>query len=112
MSMHALLKDSSLSAIVAGLSATLIGYAGPFAIIFQAARSGGLETEILASWVWAVSIGSGVLCIVLSLYWRVPVRAWLGLAGIAIAAYYYRASCRCLHCDRRNDDGARAFRLV
>lgn len=73
MSMHALLKDSSLSAIVAGLSATLIGYAGPFAIIFQAARSGGLETEILASWVWAVSIGSGVLCIVLSLYWRVPV---------------------------------------
>lgn len=71
--MSSLFKDCSLSAVVAGFIATLISYAGPLVIVFQAAESGGLPAELLSSWVWAISIGSGVLGIVLSLRYRVPV---------------------------------------
>jgi|LNAP01.1.fsa_nt_gb benzoate membrane transport protein len=70
-----LLRDASLPAILAGVIATLISFAGPLVIVFQAAS--GLPPQLLASWVWAISIGSGVLGVGLSLYYRVPaVIAW------------------------------------
>ncbi len=68
-----LFKDMSLSAPVAGFIATVISYAGPLVIIFQAARTAGLPAEVLSSWIWAISIGSGVLGIALSLRYRAPV---------------------------------------
>lgn len=71
--MKTLIKDFSLSAAVAGFIATIISYAGPLVIIFQAAKSAGLPADVLSSWVWAISIGSGVLGIYLSLRFRVPV---------------------------------------
>ncbi|OLF52918.1 benzoate/H(+) symporter BenE family transporter [Pseudomonas chlororaphis] len=71
--MQQLIRDFSLSALVAGLIATLISYAGPLVIVFQAAKAAGLPQEVLSSWVWAISIGSGVLGIVLSLRFKVPV---------------------------------------
>lgn len=71
--MHSLFKDFSLSAAVAGFIATLISYAGPLVIIFQAAKAAGLPDAVLSSWVWSISIGSGVLGIVLSLRFKVPV---------------------------------------
>lgn len=72
-----LFKDMSLSALVAGFIATVISYAGPLVIIFQAARTAGLPAEVLSSWIWAISIGSGVLGIVLSLRYCAPlVIAW------------------------------------
>ncbi len=75
--MKTLLRDCSLSAVVAGFIATIISYAGPLVIIFQAAKAGGLPHDVLSSWVWTISIGSGVLGIVLSLRYRAPiVIAW------------------------------------
>jgi len=75
--MKRLLRDCSLSAVVAGFIATIISYAGPLVIIFQAAKAGGLPHELMSSWVWTISIGSGVLGILLSLRYRVPiVIAW------------------------------------
>ncbi|WP_312975415.1 benzoate/H(+) symporter BenE family transporter [Stutzerimonas nitrititolerans] len=75
--MKRLLRDCSLSAVVAGFIATIISYAGPLVIIFQAAKAGGLPHDVLSSWVWTISIGSGVLGILLSLRYRVPiVIAW------------------------------------
>lgn len=65
------LREASLSAVLAGVIATLIAYAGPLVIVFQAAA--GLPPALLSSWVWAISIGSGVLGIALSLRYRVPV---------------------------------------
>jgi len=63
--------------VVAGFIATVISYAGPLVIIFQAAKAGGLPHELMSSWVWTISIGSGVLGILLSLRYRVPiVIAW------------------------------------
>ena len=71
--MKALFHDFSLSAVVAGFIATVISYAGPLVIIFQAADSAGLSQAVLSSWIWAISIGSAVLGIGLSLRYRVPI---------------------------------------
>ncbi|GGU48709.1 transport related membrane protein [Pseudomonas laurentiana] len=71
--MKHLLHDFSVSALVAGLIATLISYAGPLVIVFQAAHSAQLSAAELSSWVWAISIGSGLLGVVLSLRYKVPV---------------------------------------
>jgi len=82
--MKNLLKDCSLSAVVAGMIATFISYAGPLVIIFHAAQNASLSPEILSSWVWAISIGSGVLGAVLSLRWRVPVVIAWSIPGSAL----------------------------
>ena len=63
----------SLSAVVAGFIATVISYAGPLVIIFQAAKAANLPHDVLSSWVWTISIGSGVLGILLSVRYRVPI---------------------------------------
>jgi len=82
--MKNLLNDCSLSAVVAGMIATFISYAGPLVIIFHAAQNASLSPEILSSWVWAISIGSGVLGAVLSLRWRVPVVIAWSIPGSAL----------------------------
>lgn len=71
--MKGLMRDFSLSAAVAGFIATIISYAGPLVIIFQAADAAHLSRELLSSWVWAISIGSALLGIGLSLRYRVPI---------------------------------------
>ena len=57
--------------MLAGCIATLISFAGPLVIVFQAAQ--GLPHALLESWVWTIAVGSGVLGIVLSLRYKVPV---------------------------------------
>lgn len=69
--MRQLIKDCSLPAVLAGCIATLISFAGPLVIVFQAAQ--GLPHALLESWVWTIAVGSGVLGIVLSLRYKVPV---------------------------------------
>ena len=71
--MKALFQDLSLSAVVAGFIATVISYAGPLVSIFEVAQAADMPQAVLTSWVWAISIGSGVLGIVLSMRYRVPV---------------------------------------
>lgn len=75
--MDNLRKDFSISALVAGLIAVIISYAGPLIIVFQAADQAGLGNEATASWIWAISIGSGLTGLLLSWKLRVPViTAW------------------------------------
>ncbi|MBO1520487.1 benzoate/H(+) symporter BenE family transporter [Oceanisphaera pacifica] len=75
--MKVLLRDFSLSAVTAGFLAVLISYAGPLAILFQAGASADVSQEMLTSWVWAISIGSAVAGILLSLWLKIPVvTAW------------------------------------
>ncbi|UPF02636.1 benzoate/H(+) symporter BenE family transporter [Pseudomonas mosselii] len=75
--MDNLRKDFSVSALVAGLIAVIISYAGPLIIVFQAADQAGLGNEATASWIWAISIGSGLTGLLLSWKLRVPViTAW------------------------------------
>lgn len=82
--MKDLFRDLSLSAIVAGCIATIISFAGPLVIIFQAAENAQLPREMLSSWVWAIAVGSGALGILLSLRYRVPVVIAWSIPGSAL----------------------------
>lgn len=72
-----LLRDLSLSAIVAGFVAVLVGFTSSAVIVLQAGQSLGASAAQLASWLWALCIGMGATSIVLSLRYRAPVlTAW------------------------------------
>lgn len=77
-------RDFSLSAMVAGLLAVTISYAGPLVIFFQVAESAGIGTEMMTSWIWAVSIGSAIGSIVLSLRYKVPILLAWSIPGTAL----------------------------
>ncbi|MHC6225709.1 benzoate/H(+) symporter BenE family transporter [Pseudomonas sp. X10] len=82
--MKDLFKDCSLSALVAGMIATLISYSGPLVLVFHAAEAAHLSRAMLSSWVWSISIGSAVLGAVLSLRYRVPVVIAWSIPGSAL----------------------------
>lgn len=82
--MKQLLKDCSLSAVIAGFIATVISFAGPLVIIFHAAEKAHLSQQMLSSWVWAIAIGSGVLGLLLSLRYKVPVVIAWSIPGSAL----------------------------
>lgn len=70
-------EDFSISSIVVGLIATMVSYAGPLVIVFQAAKVAHLSDSHLSSWIWAISLGSGITCILLSIWFKAPViTAW------------------------------------
>ncbi len=70
-------NDYSISAIIVGLIATMVSYAGPLLIVFQAAKVANLSDSLLSSWIWAISFGSGLTCILLSAWFKTPViTAW------------------------------------
>ena len=70
-------KDWSVSAIAAGFLAVLISYSGPAVIFFQAADVAHVSREMVASWIWGISIGAAVSGIFLSWVLKVPViTAW------------------------------------
>ena len=70
-------KDWSISATVAGFLAVLISFSGPLIIFFQAAQQAQVSAEMMASWIWGVSIGAAVAGIYLSIKFKVPViTAW------------------------------------
>lgn len=77
-------RDFSLSAMVAGLLAVTISYAGPLVIFFQVAESAGIDNDMMTSWIWAVSIGSAIGSIVLSLRYKVPILLAWSIPGTAL----------------------------
>jgi benzoate membrane transport protein len=79
-------RDMSLSAVVAGIIAVVVSYGGPAAIIFQAASQAQLTPDQLTSWIWAISIGSGLCGLVLSLVYRAPVIIAWSTPGAALLA--------------------------
>ena len=88
-------RDFSFSAVVAGFVTVLVGFASSAVIVFQAANALGAGVAEIASWMWALGLGMGVTCIVLSLRYRMPVvTAWstpgaamliTGAAGVSLA---------------------------
>ncbi|WP_288841556.1 benzoate/H(+) symporter BenE family transporter [uncultured Deefgea sp.] len=70
-------RDSSVSAVVAGLVTVLVGFTSSAVIVFQAAQALGASPAEIASWMWALGLAMGLSCIGLSLRYRVPiVTAW------------------------------------
>jgi len=64
----------------------MVSYGGPAAIIFQAASLAGLSADQLTSWIWAISIGSGLAVVILSLAYRAPVIIAWSTPGAALLA--------------------------
>lgn len=71
-------------AIVSPLVAVLVGYTGPLLIVVQAAENAGLNGAQLSSWVWAITIGSAVSAMIMSLWYRQPMLAAWPTAGAAL----------------------------
>ena len=73
-------------AVVAGLVAVLISYAGPLLLVLQAAQAGHLSAAQVTSWVWAISIGAGACGLWMSWRQRVPVVCAWNTPGAALLA--------------------------
>jgi benzoate membrane transport protein len=77
---------------VAGLLVVIIGFTGSLVLVVPAAEAAGLTPEQISSWVLAISVGSGLATIILSLIYRQPVlTAWstpgLVLLGTSLGQY-------------------------
>lgn len=79
-------KDISLSALVAGFVAVLIGFASSVAIVFQAAQSAGADEGTIVSWIMALGLGMGATCFFLSLWYKAPVITAWSTPGAALLA--------------------------
>jgi benzoate membrane transport protein len=80
-------QDTSVSAVVAGFVAVLVGYTSSVAIVFQAAQALGANAAQTASWMWALGLAMGLSCIGLSLHYRLPVlTAWCTPGAALLAA--------------------------
>jgi benzoate membrane transport protein len=93
------LRDLPTSLIVptwiAGLLIVLIGFTGSLVLTVPAAEAAGLSQAQLSSWVWAITVGSGIATVLLSVVYRQPVlTAWStpGLALLATSLSSYRLS--------------------
>jgi benzoate membrane transport protein len=88
---RALKNDWSVSAIAAGFLAVLISYSGPAVIFFQAADVAHVSGEMIASWIWGISIGAAVSGIFLSWALKVPVITAWSAPGTALLVTLFPA---------------------
>ncbi len=79
-----MLKDLSLSAVVAGFVAVLVGFTSSVVIVFQAAAALGATPAQTTSWVWALGLGMGLTSLGLSLRYRMPVLTAWSTPGAAL----------------------------
>ena len=71
------LKDFSLSTIVAGIIAVLVGYTSSAVIVFQAASAAGATPLEAGAWLGIICVAMGTLSIVLSYKYKMPIMfAW------------------------------------
>ncbi len=98
-------KDLSWSAASTGILVVLVSSTGPAALMLQAAKAGHFSTNQTISWLSICWIGSGVVGLLLTLRYRMPIfGAWsspsvaLLVTGLsvhsineAVAAYYLSA---------------------
>ena len=80
------ISDLSLSAMMAGFVAVLVGFTSSVAIVFQAAQSLGATPAEAASWIWALGWGMGLTTLLPSLWLRKPVMIAWSTPGAAVLA--------------------------
>jgi benzoate membrane transport protein len=81
-----MLRDFSVSTVVAGFVAVLVGYTSSVAIVFQAAAALGATPVQTTSWLWALGLGMGLTTIVLTLRTHTPVLTAWSTPGAALVA--------------------------
>jgi benzoate membrane transport protein len=84
--MRRLWNDLSVSALVAGFVAVLVGFTSSVVIVFAAAQALGATPAQTTSWIWALGLGMGATSIGLSLWHRQPVLTAWSTPGAALLA--------------------------
>lgn len=75
--MKKLIEDFSISSIVAGIIAVLVGYTSSAVIVFQAATASGASPVEAGTWLGVICVAMGLLTIVLSYKYKMPIMfAW------------------------------------
>jgi len=77
-------RDLSLTAVVAGFVAVLVGFSSSVVIVFQAAAAIGATPAQTTSWIWALGLGNALATIGLSLRYRQPVLTAWSTPGAAL----------------------------
>ncbi|AFD24175.1 benzoate/H(+) symporter BenE family transporter [Deinococcus gobiensis] len=77
-------RDSHPNAVLSGLVAILIGWAGPNVLIYSVAQAAHLSDATAMSWLWGHAIFAGLAGIVLSLRTRMPILSTWSTPGIAL----------------------------
>ena len=86
MQLQQLVRDFSLSAVVAGFVAVLVGFTSSVVIVFAAAQALGATPAQASSWIWALGLGMGLTTIGLSGWYRDPVLTAWSTPGAALIA--------------------------
>lgn len=81
-----LVRDYSNSALLTGLVAVLVSYAGPLAVVFQAADAASLTETQLSSWIWSISVASAASGFFLSWKYKMPVITAWSTPGAALVS--------------------------
>ncbi|GGL85251.1 benzoate transporter [Deinococcus aerolatus] len=76
-------QDTHPSALLAGMIAVIIGWAGPNVLVYSVAQAAGLSDATAMSWLWAHAIFTGLAGIYLSLRTRMPMLSTWSTPGIA-----------------------------
>ncbi|MFD1710256.1 benzoate/H(+) symporter BenE family transporter [Ottowia sp. GY511] len=79
-------RDLSVSAVVAGFVAVLVGFTSSVALVFQAAQAFGATPEQTTSWMWALGLGMGLTTALPSLWLKQPVMIAWSTPGAAVLA--------------------------
>ena len=77
-------RDTRPSAVLSGVVAVLIGWAGPNVLIYNVQQAAHLGNETAMSWLWAHAVLTGLVSIFLSLRYRVPILSTWSTPGIAL----------------------------
>jgi benzoate membrane transport protein len=83
-SLRDLPKALTVSTWTAGLLILIVGFTGSLVLTFQAAENAKLTSSELNSWVWAITVGSGLLTLGLSLWYKQPVITAWSTPGLAL----------------------------
>ncbi len=81
-----MLKDISLSAVIAGFVAVLVGFTSSVALIYQATQNLSATQAQTASWIWALGLGMGITSMILSWKYRMPILVAWSTPGSAVIA--------------------------
>lgn len=79
-----MIKDISITAVLAGILAALIAYCGPLLIVFQVAKLAGISDDMLMSWVWGISFGVGISGLWLSYKFKMPIMTGWSVPGTVL----------------------------
>ena len=76
----------SLSHIVSGFVAVLVGFTSSILIVFQAAHHAGASPQEMSSWLFALGAGIGITAIGFSWHYKMPILTGWSTPGAALLA--------------------------